>query len=110
MALRNRLVGLVGLKNVGAMERNNERPAEAYRAGDRLGIFTVLETDETELLMGIDDRHLDVRVAVVKPLDAGRFIIATAVRIYNRLGRMYMAPVGRIHPLVVKAMMRRVRM
>jgi hypothetical protein len=108
MAVRNRLVRLVGLKDVGPMRRARDRPAEAYRPGDRLGIFTVLETSDTELLMGIDDRHLDVRVSVLKSA-AGTYVVATAVRIHNRLGRLYMAPVGRVHPLVVRAMMRRAR-
>ena len=107
MSIRNRLVRLVGLKDVGALERTNGTPLRIYGPGDRLGIFTVLETNATELLMGIDDHHLDVRVSVLKPPAAGRYVVATAVRIHNRMGRLYMAPVGRMHPLIVRAMMRR---
>jgi hypothetical protein len=94
MSIRNRIVRRLGLKDVGSMSASDDKPAAAYRTGDRFGIFTVLGVSETELLLGIDDSHLDVRVS-------------TVVRVHNALGRLYMVPVGRIHPFVVKAMMRR---
>lgn len=109
MALRNGLVRLVGLKSVGALAVGSDKPASAYRVGDRLGIFTIQAISDAEILMGIDDRHLDVRVSIVKP-EAGaepRYVVSTVVRVHNALGRLYMLPVGRIHPLVVRAMMRR---
>jgi hypothetical protein len=34
-------------------------------------------------------------------------VVSTVVKVHNWLGRLYMAPVGQIHPLVVKALMRR---
>jgi hypothetical protein len=110
MALRNGLVRLVGLKSVGALAVGSDKPASAYRVGDRLGIFTIQAMSDAEILMGIDDRHLDVRVSIVKP-EAGeappRYVVSTVVHVHNGLGRLYMLPVGRIHPLVVRAMMRR---
>lgn len=109
MALRNGLVRLVGLKSVGALAVGSDKPASAYRVGDRLGIFTIQAMSDAEILMGIDDRHLDVRVSIVKP-EAGetpRYVVSTVVRVHNALGRLYMLPVGRIHPLIVRAMMRR---
>ena len=53
-------------KDVGAMDAARGKPAAAYRRGDRLGIFTVFDVDASELRLGIDDRHLDVRVSVLK--------------------------------------------
>jgi hypothetical protein len=69
----------------------------------------VLGKTESELLLGIDDRHLDVRVSVMKSEQNGlsRYVVSTVVHIHNRLGHIYMGPVGRIHPLVIRAMMRR---
>jgi hypothetical protein len=109
MTLRNRAVRLFGLKDVGSMRVAASRPATAYRRGEALGIFTVISADADELLLGIDDRHLDVRVSFSKPSGARatHYVVATVVRVHNRLGRVYMAPVGRIHPFVVRAMMRR---
>jgi hypothetical protein len=109
MALRNRVVRLFGLKDVGSMRRAGGRPAAAFRPGDRLGIFTIISSDADELVLGIDDSHLDVRVSVSKPTGAPAtsYVVATAVRVHNILGRAYMVPVSRAHPLVVRAMMRR---
>lgn len=112
MALRNGLVRLVGLKSVGAIRVAGGKPAAAYRVGDRLGIFTIRAMDDHEILMGIDDRHLNVQVSIVKPMvqsgeGAPRYVVSTMVHIHNALGRLYMLPVGRIHPLVVRAVMRR---
>ncbi len=109
MALRNRVVRLFGLKDVGSMRGAGGRPAAAYRPGDRLGIFTIVSSNADELLLGIDDSHLDVRVSVSKPggARATSYVVATAVRVHNLLGRAYMVPVGRAHSFVVRAMMRR---
>lgn len=107
MALRDRLVSLVGVKTVGAMRR--PRPdGETPQVGEAFGIFTVMATSDDELLLGIDDNHLDVRVSVARCVgpSGARAVITTAVRNHNWLGRLYMIPVSRIHPLVVKGMLR----
>ena len=109
MTLRNGIVHRLGLKDVGTMRASAGKSADAYRVGDRLGIFSIFGKTENELLLGIDDRHLDVRVSLMKSKQNGlsRYVVSTVVHIHNRLGHIYMAPVGRIHPLVVRAMMRR---
>ncbi len=108
MRIRNRVVRLFGLKDVGAIGANAKAP-EAYQVGDRIGIFSIFGKTEDELVLGIDDRHLDVRVSVMKSYRNGLpyFVVSTVVQIHNLLGRLYMMPVGRIHPFVVKSMMRR---
>jgi hypothetical protein len=35
------------------------------------------------------------------------YVVSTVVHVHNLLGRVYMAPVGRIHPFVVRSMMGR---
>jgi hypothetical protein len=108
MAIRNRIVRFFGLKDVGAM-RTATRPADSYQVGDRLGIFSIFGKTEKELLLGIDDSHLDVRVSVLKSEYNGlpHYVVSTVVKVHNLLGRVYMMPVGRIHPFVVRAMMTR---
>lgn len=109
MALRNALVRRIGLKDVGSMREASDKAGIDYRTGDRMGIFNVLMNDPRELLLGIDDHHLDVRVSVVKGdlASSARYTISTAVYIKNWLGHLYMLPVAHIHPLVVRSMMRR---
>jgi hypothetical protein len=108
MTIRNALVRQIGLKDVGAMRVGAAKPAGAYRLGDRLGIFTIFAMSDEELLLGIDDSHLDVRVAVTKPEGARsrRYVVSTVVHVRNAVGRAYMVPVARIHPFVVRATMR----
>jgi hypothetical protein len=108
MRIRNRVVRLFGLKDVGAMAAT-AKPSDAYQVGDRIGIFSIFGKTENELLLGIDDRHLDVRVSVMKSYRNGLpyYVVSTVVHVHNLLGHLYMVPVGRIHPFVVKSMMRR---
>lgn len=108
LALRDRFVALFGLRGAGSMKAGLKKPLADYRPGDQLGIFKIFSLTEAELILGIDDSHLDVRVSILKPADApGTYITATLVQIHNRLGRLYMVPVGRVHPFIVRAMMRR---
>lgn len=111
MSLRNRLVRPFGLKGITAAAKSARKPAQAYRIGDRIGIFSIFGQTQHELLLGIDDSHLDVRVSVLKPQGAAVacYVVSTVVRVHNRLGRAYMLPVQLVHPAVVRAMMRRAR-
>src|SRR6218665_1343611 len=68
MALRNRVVSFVGLKDLGGMSAlDAAKPPQAYRVGDRAGIFTVLHGSEDEGVLGDSDRLLEVKVSVLKP-------------------------------------------
>ncbi len=109
MSIRNHIVRQLGLKDVGSMSGETGKAASEYQIGDRLGIFTIMGQTKDELLLGIDDSHLDVRVSVLKLSRQSSlgYVVSTVVHVHNWLGRVYMAPVGRIHPLVVRAMMRR---
>jgi len=86
-------------RNVIAERLGLEAPASTR------GGFPVLAREEREILLGMDDKHLDFRVSV--RVEAGTLIVATRVRLRNRLGRVYFAPVKRVHPIVVRAMMAR---
>ncbi len=52
-----------------------------------------------------DDRHLDFRVSVL--VEDGVLTVATRVRLRNRVGRAYFAPLRLVHPLVVRVMVAR---
>jgi hypothetical protein len=110
MSVRNNIVKRLGLKDTGAMGRFTEKAPADYHVGDRLGIFSIFSMTPSEVVVGIDDKHLDVRVSVRKSIgQEPRYIVATVVKIHNLLGRVYMVPVGRIHPFVVRALMRRAK-
>jgi hypothetical protein len=113
MRLRNRIVSIFGLKNLGGLSGvSEEKPASGYMPGDRVGIFTLLSMSDTEVLLGDSDKHLDVVVSVYrKPPDLeheARVTVTTVVKVHNWLGRLYMVPVRPAHRVVAQAMVRAV--
>jgi hypothetical protein len=106
MDLRNRLAGLVGLKNLGALNGASARkPASDYRVGDRVGIFDVRYLTPDEVILGDTDKHLKVEVSVCKT--DGALNVSTVVHLHNLLGRLYMVPVAPLHKVIVRSMLRR---
>lgn len=113
MNLRNSVVRLVGLKNLGNLSHlPSTKPASAYQPGDRVGIFTLFENTFDEVLLGDKDKHLDVFVSVHRQPapEAGRIIITvtTVVHVKNLLGRIYMLPVKPMHRIIAPAVLRAV--
>ncbi|MCP5264878.1 MAG: DUF2867 domain-containing protein [Burkholderiaceae bacterium] len=113
MKLRNRLVGLVGLKDLGGISGiDRSRLSSDYRPGERVGIFTLIENTEKEALLGDDDKHLNVVVSVHKALDphTGDTIVTvtTVVHVKNWLGRIYMLPVAPAHRVIARTMVKAV--
>ena len=111
MAMRNQAVRLVGLKHVGNLSTAvNRKPAHAFRVGDRVGIFSLREVHDDEVILFDDDKHLVVQLSVVKHVVDGKRVVSmgTVVHIHNRLGRLYMAIVGPAHSLIVPRMLAQV--
>ena len=110
MVIRNRVVKLFGLKNLGRLSAvDKSKPAGSYKVGDRVGIFSIAHLSDDEVVLMDSDRHLDVKVALQKSPDGDESCIAvsTIVHIHNRLGRIYMFFVGPIHKLIVPATLSR---
>lgn len=108
MALRNRVVQLVGLKNLGGLgDVNTAKQASDYRVGDRVGIFTIRYLSEQEVILGDTDKHLHVEVSVCKLQD--KVAVSTVVHIHNLLGRVYMLFVAPMHRRIVPASLRNAR-
>jgi hypothetical protein len=108
MALRNRIARLFGLKNLGTLDQ--VKRGQVYRVGDRVGIFTLLYSSEVEVVLGDLDKHLEVRLSVLKTKasdGSSQLAVSTAVHEHNRLGKIYMLFVGPIHKIIVPAVLRR---
>lgn len=112
MAVRNRVVALFGLKDLGHLGAVSQAKAAAtYRVGDRVGIFSVLYLTPGEVILGDADKHLDVQVSVCKVNHAGGGIaVSTVVHVHNMLGRIYMLPVTPVHKVIVRTMLGRAAM
>jgi hypothetical protein len=77
-------------------------------AQDRVGLFPLLRQSEDQIVLGLDDRHLDFRLLVdVRDLGAGQQSVTatTVVKTHNLLGRAYLAFVLPFHRVIVKTML-----
>lgn len=101
MTLRNMLGRLVGLKT-GA-----ERPSSPRE--EKIGMFPILARSEREVVLGLDDWHLDFRL-VVEVADLGetgtRLRTTTLVQRKNLFGRFYIGLVTPFHKLIVPVALR----
>lgn len=78
----------------------------------RVGIFKVYSTNEAEIVMGEDDKHLDFRVSVLcsagpTPASDRLLTVTTVVHCHNLLGRTYLFVIAPFHRMVVKASLNR---
>ena len=105
MAARNRAGRLVGLKDLGALSAVlADKPASAYKSGERVGIFTVFENSFDEAIVGDKDTHLNVALSIYREAHSdGQHVtvtVTTIVHVKNLLGQIYMLPVKPMHRLI----------
>ena len=106
--LRDRIVSPLGVKAVGRRRAPADGVSRRLAVGDALSIFRIFSVDGTELVLGIDDSHLDVRISFLKRTEGPRasYVVGAWVKTHNALGRLYMLPVAPAHRLLVRLMMR----
>ena len=104
--LRDVIVARFGLKTASHLATLASDP----KAG-RIDIFRVYSVNDTEIVLGEDDRHLDFRVSVLcvsAAPDAGLLLtVSIVVHCHNLLGRTYLLVIAPFHRLVVRASLRR---
>lgn len=86
LGLREALVGLVGIERSGP------------------SAFATLARTDDEVLLGTDERHLGFRASVLR--EPRRVVVSTVVQLHNARGRAYFALVRRVHPVIVRTMLR----
>ena len=99
LRLRNILVAPFGLK-AGKLEITTSPTT--------IGIFPVLEQSKGQIVMGLNDRHLDFRLRVdVNAVGADQQSVTatTAVKTHNLLGRAYLTTILPFHRIIVRAML-----
>ncbi|HSY27177.1 MAG TPA: DUF2867 domain-containing protein [Burkholderiaceae bacterium] len=107
MRLRNRIVVIFGLKNLGDLgDINSHKSPSEYQVGQRVGIFSILSMSDQELVLGDDDKHLNAQVSIYKYQgESQKVAVTTVVHIHNFLGRAYLFFVVPMHKLIVPAML-----
>lgn len=104
MNMRNKITSKIGLKDLGNFKKiDSNKKENEYVAGDRIGIFTLRQRTENELVIGDDDKHLNVTLSVYKNEKTQVLTITTVVHLKNWLGRLYMVPVIPAHRKIVPA-------
>jgi hypothetical protein len=99
MVMRNGLVAPLGLKT------GREKAMATSR---KIGFFPIFTETPERVVLGLDDKHLDFRIAVdVAKLEGARRQITatTLVRSHNLLGRLYLAAVLPFHRVIVPTML-----
>jgi hypothetical protein len=105
--VRDAIVAAFGLKTAKHLATLSSDPA-----AERIGIFRVFGTSETEVVLGENDKHLDFRVSILctpdsPPSTRSQLTLSTVVHCHNHLGRTYLSVIAPFHRQVVKASLRR---
>lgn len=99
LRVRDGVGALVGL-------RTSANIRNAADGRDRIDFFPVVSSHPDELILGEDDKHLDVRISLLiqKGVNGPDHVVATtSVRCHNLLGRTYLLAIGSFHRLAVKS-------
>lgn len=67
--------------------------------------FPIISSDPAQVVMGLDDRHLDFRLVV--SVEGQWAAVTTVVRTRNLGGRLYLAAILPFHRLIARAMVAR---
>ena len=81
------------------------------RASRSIGFFPILSRSESELVLGVDDRHLDFKLSILIRASDGEIdfdvVATTVVDCHNNFGRAYLTLIKPFHVLVVRSNLNR---
>ena len=108
MRIRNVISGFFGLKTGNSIKRNE---SGYYTIGSRTGFFTVVDRNDTEIVMSENDKHLGFRTSVMINVgESSCFVNLTTVVRYNNFGgRFYFFFVKPFHRVIMRALLKRLR-
>ena len=101
-SLRDRLCALVGLRRIGGFGALGP-----LRVGSPAHFFIVKVLSDENMRISARDRHPHVRAELTR-CGPQQVELVTSVVTSNLVGRLYMLPVVLTHPLVCRALLRRV--
>ncbi|WP_223609228.1 DUF2867 domain-containing protein [Chryseobacterium sp. OSA05B] len=111
-SFRNSIVKMFGLKT--GADRNIPLEPEDFKieVGAQVGIFTIFDKTDREIIMGENDKHLDFRVSILYDkashhTEGNSLTISTTVKYHNWLGILYFLPVRPFHRLIVPVMLKK---
>lgn len=110
-SLRNRMVAVFKLKTPSITAEQRGSDADRWEIGKQSGIFKIFGKSGREILLGEDDKHLDVRVSLYLEPNGDnegekKVTVTTVVVLHNRLGRFYFFFVKPIHRIIVPLLLK----
>lgn len=104
MRVRDAISGSFGVAPISGF---SEARRTSIAPGERLGFFLVEHASDTDLVLSVRDRHLDVMTWL--SAQGRTYGITSSVKVHNLFGRLYMVPVAPAHRLIVAADLRRLK-
>ncbi|MCT2564099.1 DUF2867 domain-containing protein [Chryseobacterium herbae] len=111
-AFRNSIVKMFGLKTGADKSKPLEPKNLKLEVGEQVGILTIFDKTDCEIIMGENDKHLDFRVSLLydkakNNSEENSLTISTTVKYHNWLGILYFLPVRPFHQLIVPVMLKK---
>jgi hypothetical protein len=106
---RNRAASLFGLKAPSAQELLHRTRSHDYAVGERIGTWPIHTLTETELIAGLDDKHLDFRLSILieDGSESRSVVVSTVCNVHNTFGKLYLLFVIPFHKWGVQLLIRR---
>ncbi len=108
-ALRNLLVKPFGLVTGTKQDAPTGPLPGRYAVADRAALFTVIDRNASEIVMGEDDKHLYFRLSMLMEKAAAdtfeQLSVTTLVKFHHLGGRFYFTLIKPFHKLIVKTML-----
>lgn len=108
LILRGRIVAFFGLKATTAADLDTIEIKPSYAIGEKIARFTLFAQNETEIVTGGNDRHLDFRVSVKKLSEERgvcRVVLSTVVSPHNFFGKAYLRVILPFHRFGVRMLL-----
>lgn len=111
MLLREVLARPFGLKTAHGMDIIKQMREFKGKVGESIAVFQVMGKNETELMMGEDDKHLNFRLSFFTiPNERGTEVqMATTVKYTSWMGDAYFFLVRPIHRIAMPILLRRMQ-
>lgn len=109
--LRNKIASVFKLKTPVPVVEEDSGDGDSWEVGKQAGIFKVYGRTDTEMVVGEDDKHLDIRVSLFLESDCPdkrekKVTVTTVVKIHNGLGKCYFFFVKPVHRIIVPLMLK----
>lgn len=106
--IRNVIVKPLGLKADTSSIRTGNYDHFKGEKGEFIDFFEVYERSDNEIMLGLNDKHLNARASFIlkKKQNAYIIMLVTAVHFNYWLGRTYFIPVKPLHKIIVQQILK----